>query len=282
MSVTRNGRLTGLSLAELVQRYGPSLIGPAAAQASRWEGGFPLLIKIIDARARLSVQVHPDEAGTARAGGEPKTEAWLSLDMTPGARVFSGLRAGVTRADLERAIRDDVLEPMLRSVPLRPGQAVFVPGGRVHAIGEGCLLLEAQQNSNTTYRVYDWGRVGKDGRPRPLHIREALDVVRWDDAPEGAVEPTLIESRGANRLHDVIQCAFFGMQRSDLREPESLAGDGRPVVLFVISGTVAVSGNGIEEPLTPGTSCLVPAALPDCRLEPIGGPASVVQIRHNS
>ena len=283
MGVVRNGPLAGRSLADLVTEYGADVIGAAASSRDRWEGGFPLLIKIIDSRERLSVQVHPDEAGAARAGGEAKTEAWVVLDAAPGAQVFAGLQPGVTRDAFERAICDAALEPMLRSVPLQIGQAIFVPGGRVHAIGEGALLLEVQQNSNTTYRVYDWGRVGKDGTPRPLHIRQALDVIRWDDAPEGAVEPHLIEERGANRLYELVQNPFFHLTRWDLGEPAAVNGDGRAfTVLFVASGTVWVSGNGIEERLVPGTSCLLPAALPTCRIAPTDGAVSMIRVDHIS
>ena len=133
--------------------------------------GFPLLVKRINARKRLSVQVHPSEATARRAGGEPKSEMWCILE--PGV-IFAGFRPGVTAADVERAAEDGSFEDILSRIEAKRGECYFIPGGLVHALGEGISVYEVQQSSDTTFRLYDWGRLDADGRPRRLHVREAL------------------------------------------------------------------------------------------------------------
>lgn len=132
---------------------------------------FPVLIKRIRAEKRLSVQVHPNDVTAPRVGGEAKTEMWCVLEPGP---IFAGFRAGVTAADVERAVGDGSFEELLVRFDAKPGECYFIPGGLVHAIGEGTSVYEVQQSSDTTFRLYDWGRVGLDGRPRALHVREAL------------------------------------------------------------------------------------------------------------
>jgi len=133
--------------------------------------GFPLLVKCIRAERRLSVQVHPNEVTAASVGGEPKTEMWCVLKAGP---IFAGFRPGVTKEDVRRAVDDGSFEELLVRFDARVGECYYIPGGLVHAIGEGTSVYEVQQSSDTTFRLYDWGRVGSDGRPRPLHVREAL------------------------------------------------------------------------------------------------------------
>ncbi|MBN1558596.1 MAG: class I mannose-6-phosphate isomerase [Lentisphaerae bacterium] len=268
MSVVRNGPWAGRTLAELTGALGAALIGSVRPRHAP-EGGFPLLIKIIDAAKRLSVQVHPNEANADAAGGEPKTEAWVVLDAAPGAQVYAGLRPGTDRQTFEQAIRDETLEARLNPLPVRPGQAVFIPGGRVHAICEGCLLLEIQQNSNTTYRVYDWGRVGHDGKPRPLHVDRALQTIAWDDTDAAAADPEPLETEGPNPRYRLADCPFFRIERLELRAPETESDpEQRARILFTAEGTLTIEGGGRTETLPPGTSCLVPAALRSCRLVP--------------
>jgi mannose-6-phosphate isomerase len=280
MSVVRNGPLAGTPLAGLIAERPEAILGTAPPRpGGPWEGGFPLLIKILDAKQNLSVQVHPDEAGAARSGGEAKTEMWIALDADPGAGVYAGLQPGVSRDTFESALRDNALEPLLRFLPLTPGAVVFVPGGRVHAIGAGCLLLEIQQNSNTTYRVYDWGRLGADGAPRPLHVDRALDVIRWDDTGEALQHPMPCPVAGPNRAVQLVHCPYFRVTRHVLNAPLDLASDGTGfTVLFLAAGTLTLDPNP-GEALRTGTSCLLPAALPACRLTPLNGPASVILIR---
>jgi mannose-6-phosphate isomerase len=274
MSVVGHGPLAGATLQELVDRHGPALVG-ADAPAGR----FPLLIKLIDARERLSAQVHPDDEGARRHGGEAKTEMWYLLDADPGARVFAGLRPGADERTLRDAIRTGDFERLLKEVPVQKDDAVFMPGGRVHAIDAGCFILEIQQNSNTTYRLYDWGRTDAGGRPRPLHLEEALRVIRWDDAQPVKWTPRRLGFLAANELWEIGRCPYFRLERLRLQEDWESAMDGRSFhVLFVASGAVGVTGAGTTELLPAGSTVLMPAALPGYRLDPGAAPAEVLRI----
>lgn len=274
MSVVRNGPLAGQSLRQLTQTYGKQLIGTA------WQGGpFPLLIKIIDARETLSVQVHPDNQSAQAHGGDPKTEMWYFLDAEPDAEIFIGLKPGTGEATLRRALADETVKELLNPVAAEPGRAVFVPGGRVHAIGAGCLLLEVQQNSNTTYRVYDWGRVGQDGKPRPLHVEQAMRVIRWSD--ERPVTPdirTWIEGR-TSRAESLVTCDYFRFVILSLKERLQMTPDAASCrILFVAEGSAGLECGAERIPLPTGTTCLIPAALESCTLAPDSDPVTIARI----
>lgn len=272
MSVVANGPLAGKSLHDLVASMKQDLIGTASNSPV-----FPLLIKILDAKQRLSVQVHPDDRSSADHGGEPKTEMWYVLAAEHGARLFVGLKAGTTAESLRRAIDEGKVEDLLGSVPATVGSAVYVPGGLVHAIGEGCLLLEVQQNSDTTYRVYDWRRVGHDGKPRATHVKQALQVINWSLGTPAAVEPHKVKDGGGNSHWDVLKIPHFHMSRLDLFKPESVTNDGRSFhALFVGTGKIEIEGNGLVEKIGPGTSCLLPSALKNYTVKPLAGNASVL------
>ncbi len=277
MSVADNGAWAGHPLSEIIEALGPRLLG-RRAPADR--PSFPLLIKLIDSRERLSVQVHPNEAAAARYGGEAKTEMWYILDAAPNARVFAGLRPGADRRALEEALRRGDLESVLAAVPVAAGDAIFVPGGRVHAIDAGCLLLEVQQNSDTTYRIYDWGRVGHDGRPRQTHLAQALRVIRWNDADPVRCRPVPLPAAAPNVREELLACPFFRMERWRLRTPVTLLPDaGSFVSVFLAHGAVAASWAGGREVWRPGTTVLVPAALPRLDLSPVESEALLLLTR---
>ena len=164
--VITNGPLAGKDLRWLMENHAAELLGGAKpATGNR----FPLLCKILDAREKLSLQVHPPAHQAAALGGEPKTEMWFIADAAPAAELYVGLKRGVTRAEFERKIRDGSVAECFHRLPVKTGDAMFLPSGRVHAIGAGLVIFEIQQNSDTTYRVFDWNRVGLDGKPRDLH-----------------------------------------------------------------------------------------------------------------
>lgn len=257
MSTVENGPLKGKTLREILQHDPQGLMG------SRTTGTrFPLLIKLIDARQKLSVQVHPNDETATRFGGEAKTEMWYLLGDN-ASQVFCGLKEGVTRERFLQAVAEGTSGETMRPVPVKKGDAVFVRGGRVHAIDEGCLILEIQQNSNTTYRIYDWGRMGNDGKPRELHIDQAINVINWNDTDNPRVEPELIVDTDTFQCWDVLNCEYFHLEKLVFSGPLEVPLDGSTFhALFVAEGEAEISWG--DETLTApaGTSILVPAALP--------------------
>lgn len=274
MSVVANGPLAGATLGELVESMGHALTGTAAGP-----GPFPLLIKIIDARRTLSVQVHPNDSNAAACGGEAKTEMWYVLDTAPGAKIFAGFEGSVDSKGLRAAIAKQKMEGVLASVPAVPGEAVFIPGGTLHAIGEGCLLLEIQQNSNTTYRVHDWGRVGHDGRPRELHVDKALQVIDWEQPPPAPLSPRETGNLPTGPVQEVVHSPYFHVERLEVTTHGTLKqGKESFSALFLESGRLEVRAGSVTASLRAGTSCLIPAAVASYELTPLD-PACVIRTR---
>lgn len=211
---------------------------------------FPILIKILDACDNLSLQVHPPEKLAASLNGEPKTELWYFLETQPGAEILVGLKKGVTRASFEKALADKKLVDCFHRIPTSPGEVMFLPSGRVHAIGAGNLILEIQQNSDTTYRVYDFDRVdAKTGRPRELHVEESLKCINFQD-----IEPIFAQPQGDR----ILDCKYFAIHRHLFFEKEGRHLGTTPdsfLYLFTAKGGFKV--NGTEYPQ--GTSLLVGA-----------------------
>lgn len=168
------------------------------------EKHFPILIKLLDAEEKLSLQVHPPAKKAKQMGGEPKTEMWFFLETEAGAEIYVGLKKGVGRGEFEKALKEGSVSECFHRLKTEPGQAMFLPSGRVHAIGAGNVILEIQQNSDTTYRVDDWGRKDEGGQSRALHVKEALESICWDDE-----EPSFVQPRGERLL----ACDFFRVTR---------------------------------------------------------------------
>ena len=282
MSIVRNGPLEGTSLHDLLLDMGSDLVGTDSAtdrpaHHSLGDGGFPLLIKIIDAAQKLSVQVHPNDETAPLVGGEAKSEMWYILDGAPGAQFYAGLVAGTTAATFDAALEDGTVQNLLKPHPAAPGALAYIRGGCVHAIGEGCLILEVQQNSNTTYRVYDWGRVDAEGNPRELHVEKARQVIDWELDAAGATPSEPIVD-GPNRTQDLLVTPYFRFGRLNIESSCQVTNDGRSFhMLFVANGTLTVSCEGGEETISAGTTCLLPAALAEYTLAP-DGPCEVLRV----
>lgn len=256
-----NGPYAGRTLTEVHAELGLDLIGRNNAWAQE-RNKFPLLIKLLDANTPLSVQVHPkDDYARAQEGNElGKTEMWYVLHAEPGAEIILGLAAGTTREELGRAIRESRLEPHLHHVAVRAGDHVCVPAGTLHAILGGLLLVEIQQNSNTTYRVYDWGRVGKDGKPRPLHVDRALDVVDLDVVEPRVERAQVVEEERGFRRAVLCRNDYFMAERIELEAGSVLHGtcDGDTLEIWgAIDGRVEID----ELDLPAVRFALLPAAL---------------------
>jgi mannose-6-phosphate isomerase len=256
VSVIDNGPLAGRDLDWLMREYPEALLGKSAQPSSR----FPLLIKILDAREKLSLQVHPPAGKAAALGGEPKTELWYVTDAAPAAELFVGLKRGCTREEFTRKIQAGTVADCFHRVPVRAGDAMFLPSGRVHAIGGGLVIFEIQENSDTTYRVFDWNRRGLDGKPRDLHVRESLETIDFGDFEPGLVRP---ERRTENpRLESLIRDRLFTIENATLVPGEELPLiPGRLQILGVVSGVIVVTGASEQVSIPAGRFCLVPAAV---------------------
>jgi len=257
VSQVASGALAGKDLRWLMQNHAEELLGPAKAVRDR----FPLLVKILDAQAQLSLQVHPPARLAGSLGGEPKTEMWYVASATGSAQLYAGLRRGVTREEFKRRIREGSVAECFHRHPVQAGDALFLPSGRVHAIGAGNVIFEIQQNSDTTYRVFDWDRVGLDGKPRELHLAQSLASIDFND-----YEPALIRATPDHRQpvwrQRLVSDQLFTVDVWELAQgvTTTLAC---PVgsVIGVVAGGLQVQHPQGAASLQTGEFCLVPASL---------------------
>ena len=265
ISVVANGPLVGRDLRWLMQNHRAGILGSARDAGGR----FPLLLKILDADDDLSLQVHPPAAVARRLGGEPKTEMWYITHTRPGARLFVGLRKGVTRPDFERRLSEGRVADCFHAVETKPDDVMFLPSGRAHAIGGGNVLFEIQQNSDTTYRVFDWNRTGLDGRPRSLQIQESLACIDFEDQEPAArhvVAPDVGDRRPT--LTQIVDDPLFSVEVADAPTPSKFEiRNGTPEILAVVRGGVVLEAGGERVNLRSGGFCLLPASLAHPRLQ---------------
>ncbi len=251
-SVVHDGPLVGRTLGEVVEEHNTALFGRHAPQKS-----FPLLLKFLDANRTLSVQVHPNDDQAAKLDPPDlgKTEAWVVLAVEPGGKIYAGLRAGVDRERLAASLEDGACEACLHVIEPKVGDCVFIPAGTVHALGEGLVIAEIQQASNTTFRLFDWNRVDKDGQPRPLHIRQSLEVT---DFARGPVEPQTPEPSGdgAERL---VECDKFVLDRRRIDGKWRVADDDRFHIFAVVQGEASATAGDQRIDLPTFGAMLAPA-----------------------
>jgi mannose-6-phosphate isomerase len=254
-SVVANGPLRGRTLHWLMEQCPEALLGPRRPMPPR----FPLLIKIIDAQQTLSLQVHPPAGLAANLGGEPKTEMWYVARAGPTAELFVGLKHGVTRASFEQKRIAHTVAECFHRIQVKPGDAMFLPSGRVHALGAETVIFEIQQNSDTTYRVFDWNRVDRDGNARELHVPQSLASIDFDDfEPELLPQTTIAAAPGTTRplvkseLFEVSVRILPGGERLDLT-------DGRMQIIGLIEGALRIGTAEEQITLQAGQFCLVPA-----------------------
>ena len=256
-SVVANGEYAGRTLPELTDEFGKELVGAKAQDGT----GFPLLVKIIEANDRLSLQVHPSETTRKLCGGDPKTEMWYVLGGAPDACIFAGLREGVGRNALVRSLHDGTAEEMVVRFGAKRGDVLFIPGGLVHAIGGGCRLYEVQQTSDTTWRLHDWNRVDpKTGLSRQLHEREGLAAIDWSLPPPQLIDGLPSTDDGSPE-RPLVDCAHFRFSSIALSCQTALPGDGDSFrILFAEDGACSIAVEGVEPvQIATGESVLVPA-----------------------
>jgi len=261
-----HGALAGKTLPELLDLLGLDLVGHRS-QAMLARGKFPLLVKLLDANQPLSVQVHPDDDYAQRhENGElGKTEMWYILHAEPGSHLIYGLERKLSPEQFRQSLEAGNLESALHRLPVKAGEAVFIPAGSVHAIMDGILLAEIQQNSDTTYRVYDWNRVGPDGKARPLHVDKALEVINFDQVKPGSYQPELIEATAHLRREFITRCPYFNVEKVTFNgENASLKGrcDGNTFEIWgIMSGQGQVIWADEQLALSAVSFTLLPAAL---------------------
>lgn len=269
-TIVDNGYFEGKSITEVQAELGLDLVGSKNAWAHE-RGKFPLLVKLLDANQPLSVQVHPgDEYALANEGNElGKTEMWVVLDAQPGAELILGVHAGTTRESFHQALQDGDVERHLHPLQVEKGDHICVPAGSLHSICGGLVLVEIQQNSNTTYRVFDWNRLGADGKPRLLHIERALDVINFEQVEPGLCEAKKVAGAEGIRRYRLCSNEYFVTERVEMQAGAVFEGccNGQSLEIWgVIEGRVMVSGMSLK------AVCftLLPAALGEYTVEAHG------------
>jgi mannose-6-phosphate isomerase len=256
-SVIANGPLAGKDLRWLMEHHAAELLGPRHAAS----GKFPLLVKILDAQEKLSLQVHPPANIASSLGGEPKTELWYIAEATPEADLFVGLKRGVTRGEFERKTADGTVAECFHRVPVQKGDVMFLPSGRVHALGAGNVIFEIQQNSDTTYRVFDWNRVGLDGKPRDLHVGQSLASIDFED-----FEPSLIKSKYSInpvlKVRYLVDDPLFRIDACQVKRGQRfhLRSDAAQII-GLLRGRLEISHEQTKLALKAGEFALLPASL---------------------
>lgn len=248
-SVVNQGAFLGKTLHDLWSLHRHAVFG--AALMAHPSPRFPILIKVLDAREDLSIQVHPPVKAAAQLGGDPKSEVWFVAGAKPDARLYAGLRNGVTREQFESALEDGSVANLVHPIPVQSGDFLSIPSGRVHAIGAGILIFEVQQNSDTTYRVFDWNRVGLDGKPRQLHLTESIQSIRFDDFEPSLSHPGpdgLIEDGEFFRMH---------LRKGSSAESHSVGQVGEMRIIMVTAGMIRDTST---TPLCRGDLAIVPAS----------------------
>jgi mannose-6-phosphate isomerase len=260
-SVVAGGTLRGKTLHELWTQHRQEIFGDAPETPR-----FPLLIKILDARETLSLQVHPPENVASRLGGESKSEFWYVAAADPDAELFLGFREPITRDRFRARLRDGTVIDYVHRIAVQAGAFVFLPAGRVHAIGAGSLLIEIQQNSDTTYRAFDWNRTDPaTGTKRDLHVEEAIQCIDFED-----VQPQLIESEGDLLISD----RLFEIQKWNLTEAREAAPLGQFAIVCCLTGNLSCA----KAKLSLGEIFLIPAHLEDRQLKPLAPDTSLLRV----
>ncbi|MBQ1913189.1 MAG: class I mannose-6-phosphate isomerase, partial [Bacteroidales bacterium] len=258
VSVVKEGPLAGKTITELVQTYKGALVGEHVYANTGDE--FPLLFKFIDALKDLSIQVHPNDALAAiqHPGSKGKTEMWYVIDAEPGAKLYSGLTKAITPEELETRAQDGSITDVLACYPVHPGDVFFLPAGRIHAICGGCFIAEIQQTSDLTWRIYDYGRMGLDGKPRQLHLEQAKAATDYTVYPNYRTEYTPQE----NEEVELVSCPYFTTSVYDLSLPyaKDLSEIDSFLTVMCLEGSGTLEVDGEEVSLCQGETVLIPAS----------------------
>lgn len=273
-SVVDAGPFKGETLNELIAKYGDDIMGKRLMK--KYDGKFPLLIKFIDSKRDLSIQVHPDdELSAKRHNKKGKTEMWYSIAPAEGAYLYAGFREKLDKESFRKHIEDSTIVETLNKYFTKPGDVFFLPAGCVHAIGQGNFVAEIQEASDVTYRIFDYNRLGADGKPRQLHIEESMEATKFDGADEKA--PSHVDPAPGTE-EDLVHCPFFNTDLYDVDGTTTLDLAKRDsfTILIAVSGDVTLHGaDGNDVEVKQGTTVLVPASLPSLTITGKGRLVSV-------
>lgn len=259
-SVVHEGPLRGATLHELWREYRAEIFGDLPDSPR-----FPLLVKLLDAQESLSLQVHPPKRIAGQLGGESKSEFWYVAHATPKARIYAGFKKTTTPKNFEKAIEDGRVEKHLHAIEVESGDALFLPSGRMHALGAGNVIVEIQENSDTTYRIYDWDRAHQRHPPREMHIEQAMQCVDFAD-----VAPNVLRSKGDVLLRN----EFFEIERWNLQAEREVAAPGTFAIMLCLTGALDCAGRKFGA----GDFFLVPAELAKRTVRPIEGDVSLLRV----
>lgn len=279
-SVVRAGPHRGQTLGALVAAHSRQLLGDALSRSASEPPSFPLLIKYLDCHKPLSIQVHPDDERAARLTppDRGKTEAWVILHAEPDSVLYAGLKRGFDRAAFEREVARGTTALCLEKITPQIGDCYLIPAGTVHALGAGLVVAEVQQSSDTTYRIFDWNRLGNDGQPRALHLSSGLAAIRYGQEPVVASTPLTLPTSADGMLGErLIDGDKFRIDRWKTTVPLRMGGDGRLHVLMVLSGSMTMQADPAECPVGTFETVLLPASCPPLEVTPLE-PATLLDI----
>src|SRR5664279_1201194 len=263
-----NGPLKGRTIAQLLKQSPEQMLGKLAGRFGR----FPLLLKFLDVRQMLSVQVHPTKANTnlLPAGETPKTEAWVVLEAGTESRIYAGLRPGTTAASLRHALANGTVADQLASLTPKPGDAIFLRAGTVHSLGGDVVVFEIQQNSDVTFRLYDWNHVvPKTGKPRALQVDKAMACIDYSEGPVGRVTP-VVETKAPVERERLFHCEHFWLWRLRGESPFTVGAADLPRVLVCVEGAGQIEHGGATYAVGKGDVFVLPAAIGTCVFRPLG------------
>jgi mannose-6-phosphate isomerase len=267
-SLVADGPLKGQTLGQVMEQFREQLIGKLSSRFSR----FPLLLKFLDAHEMLSVQVHPSDAHPELipAGDTAKTEAWVVIDAEKGSHIYAGLRSGTTASNLRQSLADGTIADHLVSISPKPGDAVFIPAGTVHTLGNDVVVFEVQQNSDVTFRLYDWGHIDTETKePRPLQVDQAFACIGFGASDSGLVTPC-VETTTPVKRERLFDCHAFLLWRVHGQVPFTVGAKAEPRVLVGIAGSGQIMHNGTPYAVSKGDVWLLSAEAGECAFQPSG------------
>jgi mannose-6-phosphate isomerase len=267
-SQVANGPLRGQTLGQVIEQFREPLMGKLSSRFTR----FPLLLKFLDAHEMLSVQVHPsdDSSELVPAGDTAKTEAWVVIEAENGSHIYAGLRPGTTASNLRQSLDDGTVADHLVNIVPKPGDAVFIPGGTVHTLGDDVVVFEVQQNSDTTFRLYDWGHIDSETKePRALQVDEALACIKFGESNSGLTAPR-VETTSPVERERLFDCHAFLVWRVLGQDPFTVGATAEPRVLVCIKGSGRIMHNGTPYAVGKGDVWLLPAEAGECAFQPRG------------